>query len=41
LGGWDVFWSQVALSDPTNNICYVVAFGNDYYGSLTVAYEVV
>jgi hypothetical protein len=41
LGGWENFWSQVVLSTPSDGVCYVVAFGNDYYGSLTITYEVV
>ncbi|MDR2369190.1 MAG: hypothetical protein LBD63_01000 [Mycoplasmataceae bacterium] len=41
LGGWDLFWSEMALSDPNNNVCYIVSFGQDYYGSLAVRYGVI
>jgi hypothetical protein len=28
------------MSEPNDDVCYVAAFGNDYYGSLSITYGV-
>ncbi|MDR0675351.1 MAG: hypothetical protein LBF36_03765 [Mycoplasmataceae bacterium] len=41
LSGWEAFWSQVVTSEPNHGVCYIEAFGDNYFGSIIVSYEVV